>query len=381
MHIKEMLILNFRNYRRQELKFKPGIYVVQGDNGQGKSNFLEAIYHLCLTRSYKNYREDELVYWNAPYYFLQGTVFFQKGSYRIEVGFDCVRRRKVVKINGREGRLLDYLDICPVVFFVPEELELIRRGPDERRKFMDREISQNNSLYGDYLRRYNKALFQKNRLLKESSFSSGFQKALNPWNEQMIYFGSRIIKKRLEYVSSWDRLASGNYHRFFNGKDIFRIGYRTILNSGSDAPENSALDLKEIENRFRHNLEKIEREEVKKGFSLLGPHRDDLCFLLNGRDARRFASHGQQRSMIISLKAAQIHYFLEKEEKPLLLLDDIFSELDELRKQQCLKLFHKAEQVFITITGRERTENTFWKKFSPVYFLKVEDGKITEMES
>ncbi|MDO9535700.1 MAG: DNA replication/repair protein RecF [Bacillota bacterium] len=375
MFIKDLILTNFRNYEKEKLQFAPGICIVQGANGQGKSNLLEAIYCLCFGRSFKNYKDSDLVKWERPFYFIQGTVVLQKHPYKMEVGFETGKRRKVVKVNGKVDKKFSLEGNFPVVFFVPEDLEMIRRGPEERRRFIDREICQISALYRDYLIRYNRIIAQKNKILKENIQKKELREMLHVWNRQIVHFGSRIIKIRNEMISIWSSLASRNYACLFQESQLLSISYENCLGI-----KEITTDIEEIEKTFQNEIKKTEEEEMRRGYSLLGPHREDLLFLLDGREARRFASHGQQRSAIISLKAAQIQFFNDKKEKPLFILDDLFSELDEFRMEQCFSLFKGAEQVFITITRKDNYLEPFLEKFSDFSFFHVSEGKVMELK-
>ncbi len=374
MYLKDLQVVNFRNYKHQELTFKPGVFIVQGANGQGKSNLLESIYVLCFGKSYRTHREHDLVFWQSPYYYLKGLVFLEERLYQVEVGYEMAKQRKVHKTNGRAGRHLSSELLFPVVFFVPEDLELVRRGPEERRKYMDMEIGQGDPLYAGYLQRYKKALFQKNRLLKTRRPGVSPDALLRPWNEQIVYFGSRLIQRRGEFVRNWNRLAGEHYQRLFEHEPDLEIVYESL-----GCTCQSLGKVETVEKIFWEELSRVEGKERERGFSLAGPHKDDMIFLLNHRDARRFASHGQQRGIVIALKAAQVQYYKEMGKKPLFLLDDIFSELDEIRREKCYTLFEEAGQVFLTITRKEKYMDNFLTRFNNCYFLSVEKGQVKEI--
>lgn len=377
MFIKELRLENYRNYKEAQLQFLPGVYIIKGPNGQGKSNFLEAIYHLCAGRSYRTAKDPDLVFWNKPFYKIQGTIYAGKRLHKLEMSYEAKNQRKQVKINGRKDSRLAMMPSFPVVSFVPEDLELIRRGPGERRRFLDLEISRINPLYADYLSRYNKIILQKNKILRDNKHNKNLKSLLAPWNEQIVHFGSRLILQRKEIVAVWNELANNNFKVLFGlGKEL-QLVYKTTVADNEEIPD----DLPEIEENFYHKLSIIEREELKKGYSLLGPHRDDLLFLLEGREGKRFASHGQQRSIIIALKAAQIQFHNQNKEKPLFLLDDVFSELDEERRHQCFSLFDAAQQVFLTITKKENHLEPYLKQFIHNTYLYVLQGRIGEIKS
>jgi DNA replication and repair protein RecF len=375
LFIKELHLLNFRNYEREELQFEPGICVIRGGNGQGKSNLLEAIYCLCFARSFRNYKENDLVRWNSPYYYLRGTIFLQQRFYNLEVGYEVQKKRKVVKIDGKAAKSAGLEGRCPLVCFVPEDLELIRRGPEERRRFLDREISQLYPLYGDWLRRYNRVVYQKNRALKEKRQLASHGDFLKVWNKQLVYFGSRIVKQRAHAVAAWGKLAARNYCHLFAAGPRLLLKYVTFLDKDllTAQPE-------EIEAAFKVQLASAAAEELQRGFSLVGPHRDDLSFLLDEREARRYASHGQQRSAVIALKAAQLQYYNQQKEKPVFILDDVFSELDAQRRRECFNLFKDAGQVFLTMTEKEAAFATFLQQFAVSSVFHVQQGRVRKEE-
>jgi DNA replication and repair protein RecF len=375
VYVSNIYLNNYRNYKKLDLQLSPGISVFQGANGQGKSNFLESIYNLCFGRPFRNLKESDLVYRDAPYYYLRGSIYLQQRSYKVEVGYEKKKKRKIIKIDGRIDRSNTFSGRCPIVFFVPEDLELIRRGPEERRKFLDREISQISPLYGDYLSRYKRVIYQKNRALKQKRLSKETLKNLiKAWNAQIVYFGSRILQTRAHFISIWNKFASHNFGLLFENEHQIEISYNNFLRK-KPLPEK----LSEIESLFGFEITAKEDEEYSRGFSLVGPHRDDLSFLIDGYDAKRFASHGQQRSAIIALKAAQIQYYHQKNEKPLFILDDIFSELDESRRQQCFALFSNAEQILLSITKKEKYLDPIFDNFSCSSFFHVNNGIITEI--
>ncbi len=379
MFIKDLQLVNFRNFKKEMLQLKTGITVLQGANGQGKSNLLEAIYHLCLGKSFRTLKESDMVYWEQPYFFLQGNVFFQKRLYKVENGYELEKGRKVTKINGRLLKKEEIFNFCPVVFFVPEDLDLIRRGPEERRNFLDREIGQLSYFYRNCLQRYRRALRQKNRLLKLNRMQKKINRELlAPWNSQLIYFGSRILQQRARILSIWGNLASLNFTRLFESKEdnmLLTLKYRPGIVIKTDYM-NTQKEIKEIEKEMEIQISRAEEEEKEKGFSLVGIHKDDFSFLIGDKDIKRFASHGQQRSAIISLKAAQIQFYSRNYEKPIFILDDIFSELDDKRRKQCFSLFHEAQQIFITVSLNENVKESFLGQDTPFSLLKINEGTV-----
>lgn len=379
MFLEKISILNFRNYEKVELWFKPGISLIKGENGQGKSNFLEAVYCLCFNRSFRQAHDADMVNWNKSYFYLQGIIHHNNYRYHMEIGYEPERRRKVIKVNGvKENKGVFYRDF-PVVFFVPEDLEIVRRGPEERRRFLDRELCQSSAAYAADLSAYQRALLHKNRLLKEKLPSAAIKELLQPWDKQLIQHGSRIICSRVAAVHSWHRLATENYNLLFNGLQKLSLHYISSIVAADFCGE-MACALQEIsENMFRQ-IKLREGEERARGYALVGPHKDDLMFLIDRREARKFASHGQQRSAVIALKAAQVQYYSETMGKPLFIIDDIFSELDEQRRRQCLLLFNEASQVFMTAADGQNLVDCHNNEQKISSFFYIGQGIIKEIE-
>lgn len=373
MIIKDISLLNFRNYKKAELHFLPGITLIKGANGQGKSNLLEAIYCLCFAGSFRPARDEDMVRWNSNYYFIQGNVYSNNYFYRMEIGYEPGQRRKVVKINGQLEKKRQYMRSFPVVFFVPEDLEIIRRGPEERRRYLDRELCQLDAGYATDLTSYRRALLQKNRLLKEKKFSGVLKKLLEPWNNQLVQYGSRIMVRRAQIIEVWNKMAAVNYSVLFQNGPKLQLDYLSTTGK-----KYFCKDLNDVADNMSREINLRAEEERQRGHALVGPHKDDLIFLLDQREAKKFASHGQQRSAVIALKAAQVQYYAKTLEKPLFMLDDIFSELDEQRRLQCLHLFRDAAQVFITVTGeRNYLDNGAGQKIASLFC--VQEGKIKEV--
>lgn len=377
MYLEKINILNFRNYRKLELQFKPGISLFKGENGQGKSNFLEAVYCLCFGRSSRPVQDADMVNWDRSYFYLQGIIHHNNSRYHMEVGYEPAGSRKVIKINGVKEKKGSLQRNFPVVLFVPEDLEIVRRGPEERRRFLDRELCQASAAYTADLSAYNRALAQKNRLLKEKLPSVTLRELLQPWEKQLIQHGSRIICRRIAAVHNWHRLATVNYNVLFDGLQKLTIHYLSSI-VPPDFCSDGESAFQEISENMSGQMKLREAEERARGHALVGPHKDDLIFMIDRREAKKFASHGQQRSAVIALKAAQVQHFSETVEKPLFIIDDIFSELDEQRRRQCLLLFNAANQVFMTVADGQHLMDYQNAKQKITSFFDLGQGKIKE---
>ncbi|CAA7599824.1 DNA-binding, RecF, conserved site [Acididesulfobacillus acetoxydans] len=357
MRINYLALRNFRNYIAVDLEFPPGTSVFAGFNGQGKTNLLEGIYYLLHGRSY---REGELIRWGERYFHLEGE--FALGERNIHIEAYSQGRRKVMKVNGSPVRKLsEYLGTVNAVSFAPDDLTLVKGGPSERRKFLDQHIAQIQPRHIAILNSYNKALQQKNALLKTNLTLRDKQQQISLWNEQLVNFGCKIIANRMELVEPLAQCTAEIYSEISGRRERFGMLYRSL--GKNDAREAIAL--------FPSFLQDKQSEEIERRISFLGPHRDDLYFRLGDKPARLYASQGQQRSIVLSLKLAQMRLIKDlKSEYPLLLLDDVLSELDKERQEFLLSFIRTANiQTLLTMTNGEKFPGN-----SAVFY--VEEGKI-----
>jgi DNA replication and repair protein RecF len=342
MEIQWLHLKNFRNYKDQEVHFNPGINVLQGQNGQGKTNVLEGIYYLLTGKSYRVHREQELVRWGETEFHLYGDFFVQRRKLRLESHYRD--KKKIIKINQVPcKRLSEYVGTINVVFFSPDDLVMVKGGPAERRRFLDLHIAQINSRHVHLLNSYNKVIQHKNALLKRSLH--GIKKdELELWNEQLIEFGSQIIRNRWNYTQILSKQSREIYEQLSSKEEKLTMDYVPLGKN----------DLQEALENFQNLLEEKMSMEIERQMILVGPHRDDIIFQLNKRSARLYGSQGQQRSIVLSLKLAELEVInKDKGEYPLLLLDDVLSELDTFRREYLLKSIQSLKQTLITMTSAE----------------------------
>lgn len=357
MYVKCVSYENFRNYKNQTVNLYEGVNVFNGGNGQGKTNFIEGLYFASLGKSFKNIADRDLIK-------------FGENSAEIKVDFDAygydenitvlLGEKKQVKINGVEikkrSQLLGRLN---VVLFTPQELSLVQEGPVYRRRFMDICAGSLRKKYLFALTNYNKVLEQKNRLLKNGG-SSLFD-TLDIWNMRLAEYASSVIWYRNSLINKIKIFLKPIYENISNEK----ISMAYIAPVSGEKLE----DIKEIEKAFLKALEIKKNAEIEEQKCLIGPHRDDIVFYINGKKARIFGSQGQQRSIVLALKLVQARLFYEETgERPVLLLDDIASELDLNRRNFLLRSI-KENQVIITCTDAEKFD------FDAAVF-NVEGGKI-----
>ncbi|RQD73913.1 MAG: DNA replication/repair protein RecF [Candidatus Syntrophonatronum acetioxidans] len=357
MHLKKLSLINFRNYIKEEVSFDPHLNIFLGDNGQGKTNLLEAIYFLSGGKSNRTRQDKELINWEKDLFTLRGIYESKKGSGSINI-LNPRGDRKRYKLNGIEKR--ENSGEIKAVLFSPDDLNLIKGSPSLRRNFLDREGSQIFPLYSYNLKKYNKVLRQRNKLLKLNMIGD---KYLEPWDRQLIEYGSFIVKKRLEIINKMSMLSRLIYRRLTQGRENFQISYFSEMGfQGEDS-------LEKIRDILENSLHKKREEEIRYGATLLGPHRDDLHVFVEGQEARLYGSQGQQRTGILSLKMAILEIIKGYwGEYPLLLLDDVFSELDEERRDYLVKEIKNGMQTFITST-REKNISPGLEKWATKFLI------------
>ena len=337
MFIESLELKNFRNYRSLGLSFDEGTNIFYGDNAQGKTNILEAIYLCGTTKSHKGSKDREIIRFEEEESHIR--MILQKNNVRHKIDMHLKKNKaKGVAIDGIPIRKASELfGIINLVFFSPEDLNIIKNGPLERRKFMDSELCQLNRFYLSQLANYNKIVIQRNKLLKDLPFSGSLRETLDVWDDQMVFYGSSLIEEREKFIDQINKILREIHLNLTGGKEEIKIIYE---------PNVKKEDFKK---QLSQNIEK----DIKFKLSSVGPHRDDFCVRINGIDIRRFGSQGQQRSAALSLKMSEI-YLVKNiiKDKPVLLLDDVLSELDSSRQNYLLKNIHQI-QTFITCTGMD----------------------------
>lgn len=342
MWIQKIALKNYRNYLNNELEFSPGLNVFIGKNAQGKTNFLEAIYFLSLTRSHRTRLDKELIHFQEKELRVSGNLQRPTGVVPLEI--DLSSKGRVTKINHlKQAKLSDYIGVMTVVLFAPEDLQLIKGAPSLRRKFIDIDLGQIKPVYLSDLSNYNHVLKQRNTYLKTAEkVDIDFLAVLD---EQLADFGSRVMEHRLDFIANLEKEADRYHYTISDGLEHLKIHYL------SSVPFDKKSDIKE---QFLKTLEKNHKRDIFKKNTGAGPHRDDLEFFINDMPAN-FGSQGQHRSLILSLKMAEIELIKNVTgDYPILLLDDVMSELDNYRQTELLKMIiAKNVQTFITTTSLE----------------------------
>lgn len=357
MIIESIELKNYRNYDKLHMDFSHGTNILYGDNAQGKTNILEAIYVCATTKSHRGSKDKEIIQFDRDESHIKLNVRKRDVPYRIDMHLKK-NRAKGVAVNGVPiKKASELFGIVNVVFFSPEDLNLIKNGPAERRRFIDLELCQLNKLYVHSLVQYNKIVTQRNKLLKDILFRPDYEETLDIWDMQLVQYGREVIRCRDAFVSQLNDLV-GPIHRQLSGeKESLHISYEP----------NVTVDM------FEDTLRKSRPSDLKQRTTLTGPHRDDLSFIINDIDIRRFGSQGQQRTAALSLKLAEIELVKKiVNDYPILLLDDVLSELDGSRQNHLLSGINHI-QTMITCTGLEDFVNN---RFRIDKIFKVVSGEV-----
>ena len=358
MVIESIKLENFRNYETLELQLDPGTNIFYGENAQGKTNILESVYLCGTTKSHKGSRDREMIRFDQEEAHIRMKLDRAGSSYSIDMHLKK-NRPKGIAINGVPIRKAgELLGLGNFVFFSPEDLNIIKSGPGERRRFVDLELCQLSKVYLFQLSNYNKILNQRNKLLKEISFRPEYLDTLDVWDSQLVQYGQRVIQERELFVSRLNEIIGGIHQRLSGGRETLVIHYEKNVEIGD----------------FEQKLKNSRERDLKLRTTQTGPHRDDLCFDIGGMDIRKFGSQGQQRTAALSLKLSEIELVKQEiKDTPVLLLDDVLSELDSNRQKYLLDGIHDI-QTLITCTGLDEfVENRF--EINKVF--QVSDGVVT----
>ncbi len=368
MLLESLEVHNWRNLSGK-IFWTPGLNIIYGDNGQGKTNWLEAIYLLATTKSFRTQRPQEAIRFGEDLAVVRGLVA-QSANIHRELQVNIQGSTKSISVNGKREALTRYLGQLHTVAFTADELEVVRGAPEARRRFLDRGVISLHPSYVQTISDYSRVIKQKNRLLQDAADSemslAQVTEIIAPWNEQLIRLSAEIHRARIDYV---EHLRSELQQRLFEREET-TIRYASSLEGKGDLNDYEAL--------IRERLEFRLQAEINAGYSLIGTHRDDLEILFDGRDLRTFGSSGQQRSALIILDLAAISvYYNRHREYPLFLIDDVDAELDRKRLNQLLEYLKGRTQTFIT-TSKESLVEQFVKQAS-VYLIK--DGAVVREEA
>lgn len=360
MKIQQLSISNFRNYENLFVEFDEKVNVFIGKNAQGKTNLLESIYYCCIGKSFKSCKDKELIKWNEEK--SQIKLVANKKYRDIEIDINLNKsQKKSILINKLPIRKIgDLIGEVNIVFFSPQELRLVRESPDERRKFMDIDISQTNKRYFYQLGRYEKILANRNKLLKNCQTLEAVKETIDIWDRALVVSAKTIAFERKNFIERILPYAQKAHTFLSGGKENLSLVYK--CGSSVCLDENFETNMDKI---LKKNLEK----DFKLGYTSIGVHRDDIDIFLNETEVKNFGSQGQQRTVALSLKLAELeNMFNINGEYPILLLDDVFSELDLDRQKRLLKFVGRT-QTFITCTDERKIDGKMYN---------IVDGKVSK---
>lgn len=360
MIIQSLKLSEFRNYENLDIGFSEGINILYGDNAQGKTNVLESIFVAATTKSHRGSRDREMVRLGKEEAHIRLGLKKNDVSHRIDMHLKK-NSPKGAAINGiRIKKSSELYGMLHVISFSPEDLSMIKNGPSERRRFMDMELCQLDKLYISSLSGYNKALLQRNNLLKQIPYNRELKQTVDIWNEQLAIYAEKIISSREQFIGEIAEIIKEKHRLITDGKESLEVVYRP----------NCEKD------RLREELSACIDRDIELKTTSKGPHRDDIIFEINGVNVRIYGSQGQQRSVALSLKLAEIELVKRRiRDNPVLLLDDVLSELDRNRQNRLLSEIGSI-QTFITCTGLEEFVETRKDRNS---IFHVVDGKISRL--
>jgi DNA replication and repair protein RecF len=376
LNLQRIVLDNFRNHSSSLIDCSPGINLFLGNNGEGKTNILEGISYFCLAKSFYAANDSVVMKIGGPGFTATGKILSDSGvEYEIQVEFDRELNQKTVTVNkARVDKASSLIGWFPVVILSPEQSTITFGSPADRRRFIDFVVSQSSRIYLESLIDYRRILKQRNKILSEMQATrSENSDAIEPWNDSLIKVGSSIMKKRKEFIEDFNRIMIDAYTQLSGMSERPGIAYSS---SFEYAENNGSV----VETSFKEALENQFSDERRIGYTLVGPHRDEFVFQINGLHTKNFASQGQHKTFLVALKLAEFFYLKNRcSETPILLLDDVLSELDENRCRRLLEATANTGQVFITSTDEHALDGLSIASANPRKFF-VRQGKIERVE-
>jgi DNA replication and repair protein RecF len=366
MYLNKLHLVNFKNYKQTEVVFHPDVNCLIGKNGQGKTNVLDAIYYLSMSKSYLNPIDSQNINFDEAFFVIQGEWIKDEMPNNLYCGVKRGSKKVFKKNKVVYDKLSDHIGLFPVVMISPYDRNLISEGSEVRRKWMDGIVSQTNKGYLQNLMKYYKVLEQRNALLKKMNDYGFFQREdLEIWNDQLIRFGQPIYEERSLFLDTFIPVFRRFYALLSNNSETVNISYKSQLEHTD----------------FKVLLSENEKKDYKKEYTTVGVHKDDLLFEIGEHPIKKYGSQGQQKTFLIALRLAQFEWLYQQTEiKPLMLLDDIFDKLDNTRVQQLMEMVSKKDfgQVFVTDTDAERVAKIF-KNIAVSYAeYEISDNQIQQ---
>lgn len=371
MYIDELKLIDFRNYSEANITFNPELNVIIGDNAQGKTNIVEAIFYSSFGKSFRTSRDRELIRDGSDMAYIKIGCKRRYKDLSIELRL-WKNKKKEIKINRYNlSKLSELLGNINVVVFSPEDISLIKGGPAERRKFIDRELSNISRNYYNSIMSYNKVLNQRNNLLRSCQFNPSLINTIDIWDNQIIDYGVKVMRIRKNFIDKLNAISNSLHKKITNNKENIELKYITNIKYDDKDFEES------VKSNFKDCLLKKRDLEIKRGHTIYGPHKDDIGIYVNDKDIRVYGSQGQQRTSALSLKLSEIQIIHDEVgEYPILLLDDVMSELDKERQRYLVEGLDDV-QIFITMTELTPAIESISNRGN-VY--SIENGQVVDIQ-
>ncbi|MCF8010170.1 MAG: DNA replication/repair protein RecF [Clostridiales bacterium] len=364
MYLQNINLNYFRNYIQENWKPSKGINLITGDNAQGKTNLLEAIYMGTSIKSFRTKNLSEIINWYKKISELNFFFCTLNGSNKLV--YKINQNKKTINLNDKNIRFIDMLKYPPAIVFTPDDLDIVKGNPDRRRKYIDFELGLLDYNYDYYLRKYKKIIYERNNLLKDIKYKNNDNNLLETWNQQLVLIGTQIIIKRLNLLQKFVPFVKNVFYQLTDNKESLDIRYLSSIKISEDIVHEKIQDI------FNQELLQSKDKEIERGQTLKGPHRDDLMFYINGSDCRYYGSRGQQRTIVLSLKISLIKiWYHETGEYPILLLDDVLQELDDKKQEYFFLQIKDNIQTFLTTSTEKQ------RLFKGIgNCIEIIDGKI-----
>lgn len=365
LNVNNIKLINFRNYKYLDFRLNKNLNIFIGHNAQGKTNLIEALYMCAVGKSFRSNRDKEIIKFDKEEGYIGISICIENYNKFIEIKLHKDRPKRI-RINKIE--LENYKDLntgLNIVLFTPEDLKIVKEGPSERRKFLDESISKIKPIYDYNINKYKKVLLQRNNLLRSNKFKKDLKALLDVFDSQIVKIGTDIILNRLEYITKLNSIVAGIHKEITQGREDLNLKYVTNVPI--------LKNKEEIEKAYLNLMKKNLRRDMEYNTTGIGPHRDDIEMLISGKDAKIYGSQGQQRTTILSIKLSEVELLNQaRGVYPILLLDDVFSELDEQRKRFLISFFQNI-QTFITMTEKEDLKSM--ESLEKTIFL-IENGMV-----
>ncbi len=365
MVLKSIYLQQFRNYLKQNFAFDDGLNVIYGYNGQGKTNLLEAIAYTCITKSFRTNSDAEVIPFHADFFKIESKFVFDQGVQKT-VSLEYIQGEgKRVSIDGtRTSSASEVIGLFPIVILTPENEVIANGGPSERRRFLDFILSQTDKSYFSGIQNFRRVLRQRNKILLDAHENRfGFRERIEPWNLEIFELNKKITRKRNEFLNDFQEILQPIFKQLTLGQEEISIVYSPSFKEEFYDKE-----------AFLGELEKNVNFEIMRGNTQMGPHRDEISFLNSGWDLRKFGSRGQHRTAVIALKIAEYFYLYKiKRERPIFLLDDVYTEIDKIREKNITEYFAEIGQIFLTTSDVDLKINSELEKNKKISYFFIDN--------